>query len=488
MCSSDLVTSTNPTPFGEGKTTVTIGLNDALCLLKKKSIATLREPSLGPVFGIKGGATGGGYAQVLPMEDINLHFTGDIHAVTACNNLLCAMIDNHIFQGNHLEIDPHTIQVSRCLDINDRALRQIYLNGKKMERDDSFVISTASEIMAILCLSENLMDLKKNLSHILVAYNIHQKPIYVSDLQGEEALTILLKDAIKPNLVQSLEHNPILIHGGPFANIAHGCNSIIATNTALSLADYVVTEAGFGSDLGAMKFIDIKCRKMDTKPDLIIINTTVRSLKHNGDGLLEKGICNLQAHMDMMQKLSTNILICLNQFDTDTTEEIAYIKTYVEKQGFPFSTCNAYALGSEGAKEFAQTVIELCEKQNTLTFPYSLDNSILEKIGHILKDYYQADMILIEENVKKEITHLEEIGYGNLPICIAKTQYAIGDNPASLGYPHHQVIRVTNIKVAAGAGFIIVYLGNIMTMPGLSKEPAYLHMSIDANGKIKGLY
>ncbi len=482
-----LVTSTNPTPYGEGKTTVTIGLNDALCSLGNKSIATLREPSLGPVFGIKGGATGGGYAQVVPMEDINLHFTGDIHAVTACNNLLCAMIDNHIFQGNTLKIDPTTIQVSRCLDVNDRALRQICLKSN-YERDESFVISTASEIMAILCLSENLMDLKKNLSHILIGYTIHKQPVYVSDLHGEEALTILLKDAIKPNLVQSLEHNPVLIHGGPFANIAHGCNSIIATNMALSLADYVVTEAGFGSDLGAIKFMDIKCRKMKTYPDLVIINTTIRSLKHNGDGILENGICNLQAHMDMMRKLSTNILICLNQFDTDTNEEIAFVKNYVEKQGFPFSICNAYKLGGKGALELAQTVIQLCKQENTITLPYSLDTPILEKIGHILKDFYQADMVLIEEKVRYEITHLEEMGYNNLPICIAKTQYAIGDSPKQLGYPKHQVIRVTNIKVAAGAGFIIVYLGNILTMPGLSKEPAYLQMSIDANGNIRGLY
>ena len=353
-----LVTSTNPTPYGEGKTTITIGLNDALCKLGHKSIATLREPSLGPVFGIKGGATGGGYAQVAPMEDINLHFTGDIHAVTACNNLLCAIIDNHIFQGNELNINPQTIQIPRCLDINDRALRNIHLNGK-LERNDSFVITTATEIMAILCLSKNLMDFKKNISHILVAYTFDQKPIYVSDLKGEDALTILMKDAIKPNLVQSLETNPVLIHGGPFANIAHGCSSIIADQLALSLADYVVTEAGFGSDLGAFKFMDIKCRKMNLKPDLIIINTTIRSLKYNGNGILEEGICNLQAHIDMMKQMNQNILICLNQFEGDTDEEIYYVKKYVENQELQFAICNAYSLGSAGAIQLANKVIEI---------------------------------------------------------------------------------------------------------------------------------
>lgn len=482
-----LVTSTNPTPYGEGKTTVTIGLNDALCSLGKRSIATLREPSLGPVFGIKGGATGGGYAQVVPMEDINLHFTGDIHAVTACNNLLCAIVDNHVFQGNALKIDPNRVQITRCLDINDRALRNIHLKGKN-ERDDSFVISTASEIMAILCLSENLIDLKENLSHILVAYTMEGNPIYVSDLKGEEALTILLKDAIKPNLVQSLEHNPILIHGGPFANIAHGCNSIIATKTALSLADYVITEAGFGSDLGAFKFIDIKCRKMQSKPDLVIINTTIRSLKYNGNGSLEKGICNLQAHIDIMQKMNRNLLVCLNQFADDTEDELAYVRTYVEKQGLPFETCNAYSQGSKGAVMLAEKVIEQLKRENTFTLPYSLDSSFQEKIDIIFKKFYQADTIIIEESAKKEIQNLEKNGFQNLPICVAKTQYSISDDAKTLGYPKHHTIHITHVKVAAGAKFIIVYLGNIMTMPGLSKEPAYLHMSIDENAKIKGLY
>lgn len=482
-----LVTSTNPTPYGEGKTTITIGLNDALCHLGKKSIATLREPSLGPVFGIKGGATGGGYAQIVPMEDINLHFTGDIHAVTACNNLLCAMVDNHIFQGNELEIDSNTIQITRCLDINDRALRNIHLKGKN-ERDDSFIISTASEIMAILCLSENLMDLKKNLGHILVAYTIEGKPIYVSDLKGEEALTILLKDAIKPNLVQSLEHNPIIVHGGPFANIAHGCNSIIATKMALSLADYVVTEAGFGSDLGAFKFMDIKCRKMQTKPDLVIINTTIRSLKYNGNGNLEEGICNLQAHIDMMQKMNSNLLICLNQFLEDTAGEIDYVKHYVEKQGLPFEICNAYSQGGKGAVRLAEKVVKQLKIENTFTLPYSLDSSFQEKIEIIFKNFYQADTIIIEESAKKEIQNIEELGFQNLPICVAKTQYSLSDDAKMLGYPKHHTIQVTHVRIAAGAKFIIVYLGNIMTMPGLSKNPAYLHMSIDPNANIEGLY
>ena len=458
-----------------------------LLQLGKKSIATLREPSLGPVFGIKGGATGGGYAQVVPMEDINLHFTGDIHAVTACNNLLCAIIDNHIFQGNTLNIDSDTIQVSRCLDINDRALRNVELLGKH-KRKETFVISTASEIMAILCLSENLMDLKKNLKHILVAYTKDNQPIYVADLQAEEALTILLKDAIKPNLVQSLEHNPIFIHGGPFANIAHGCSSIIADQLALSIADYVVTEAGFGTDLGAFKFMDIKCRKMNTSPDLVIINTTIRSLKYNGENELEKGICNLQAHIDMMKQMNTNLLICLNHFATDTDLEIAYVKNYVEQQGLPFAICDAFAKGSEGAIPLAQKVIELCKQNNTFHFPYSLDIPIIKKIECILKQFYQAAEIIIPENIQNEISKLEKIGYHNLPICVAKTQYSISDDAKLLGYPHHHTIHITGIKVAAGAGFIIVYLGNIMTMPGLSANPAYLHMTIDSDKNIKGLY
>ena len=482
-----LVTSTNPTPYGEGKTTVTIGLNDALCRLGKKSIATLREPSLGPVFGIKGGATGGGYAQTIPMEDINLHFTGDIHAVTAANNLLCAIIDNHIFQGNELHIDPNTIQFPRALDINDRALRSIHINGKH-ERDDSFVISTASEIMAILCLSNDLMDLKHNLAHILIAYNDQGKPIYVSDLHGEEALTILLKDAIKPNLVQSLEHNPIFIHGGPFANIAHGCNSIIATKMALSLADYVVTEAGFGSDLGAFKFMDIKGRKMNREPDLVIINTTIRSLKHNGNGNLEQGISNLQAHINMMKKLNSNLLICLNQFESDTDEEIAYVQNYVEKENLPFSICNAYTLGSTGAIELAETIVKLLEQKNEVHLPYPLEIPLEEKINVILKDFYQAGNIEIPDEIRKKLKQLESNGYQNLPICIAKTQYAISDDPTHLGYPNGHTIHVTNVKLASGAGFVIVYLGKIMTMPGLSKEPAYLQMEIDEHANIKGLY
>lgn len=479
-----LVTSTNPTPYGEGKTTVTIGLNDALCKLGKNSIATLREPSLGPVFGIKGGATGGGYAQAIPMADINLHFTGDIHAITACNNLLCAIIDNHIYQGNLLHIDPDTIQVKRCLDICDRALRHITLQN----REESFMITTATEIMAILCLSKNIDDLKEKLSHILVAYDEIGKPLFVSDLKCEDALTILLKDAVYPNLVQSLEHNPILIHGGPFANIAHGCNSVIATNLALSLADYVVTEAGFGSDLGALKFIDIKCRKANLKPDLVIINTTVRALKHNGNGNLEKGIFNLQAHIDIMRKMNTNLLICVNLFEADTKEEIDYIKNYVEAQNIPFTTCDAYHLGSEGATSFAKKVIDLCELENQVTLPYRLEDSIENKIERILKNFYQADTVIIEKEITEKIKKLEQLGFGELPICIAKTQYSISDNPKLLGYPKHTNIRVTDIKVSSGAGFLIIYLGNIMTMPGMPKDPACLHMQIDSNSNIKGLF
>lgn len=481
-----LVTSTNPTPYGEGKTTMVIGLTDGLCKLGENSIAVLREPSLGPVFGVKGGATGGGYAQVVPMEEINLHFTGDIHAIESCNNLLCALIDNHIFQGNSLQIDPTTIQIPRAMDINDRALRHITIDSTYI-RQDQFVITTASEIMAILCMSEDLMDLKEKLKHILIGYSYDKKPIFVSDLQCEDALTILLKEAIQPNLVQTLEHNPVIIHGGPFANIAHGCNSIIATRMALSIGDYVVTEAGFGSDLGAFKFMDLKCRNAKLKPDLVIINTTIRSLKYNGTSL-ETGIQNLQAHIDRMKLLNSNIMVCLNQFNTDTEAEIAYVKRYVENQYIPFEVCLAHSLGSNGAISFAKKVVELCKQPNQFQLLYSLEDTLTHKLEIVLKKFLGADEIIYEKQVLEQIVEIEKNGFDQLPLCVAKTQYSITDDPKKLGYPTHFSVTITDLKVKNGAGFLVVYLGNIMTMPGLSKEPAALKMKINQDENISGLF
>lgn len=496
-----LVTSINPTPYGEGKTTMSIGIHDALCRLKKKSIVALREPSLGPVFGTKGGATGGGYAQVVPMEDINLHFTGDIHAMTTANNLLCAALDNHLFQGNELNINPETIIISRAMDMNERALRKITIGQGKnnFERTDSFVITVATEIMAILCLSNDIFDLKRRLGNILVAYTYDNKPVFAKDLKVEGALTVLLKDAIKPNLVQTLEGNPAIIHGGPFANIAHGCNSLIATNLALSLSDYTVTEAGFGSDLGAEKFLDIKCRIGNLKPDCIVINATIRSLKYNGlcpkEALKEEnlkylkdGLCNLEVHIENMKKYSNHVIVCLNQFFTDTKKEINLVKKFVENLNCEFEVCEAHAKGSKGAIKLAKKIISLCDEESTFNLLYDEQDSITNKINTIAKEIYHSKEVIYSDKAIDSMKSIEKLGYSNLPICIAKTQYSISDDPKKLGYPKDTVVNVRDMKVSAGAGFIVVYMGNIMTMPGLSKEPAYRQIDIDNDEKIVGLF
>lgn len=496
-----LVTSTSPTPYGEGKTTMSIGLCDAINKIGYKSIVALREPSLGPVFGIKGGATGGGYAQVVPMEDINLHFTGDIHAITSANNLLCAAIDNHLFQGNSLNIDPNNITFNRCLDINDRSLRKVFIGNteKEVKRADNFSISVASELMAILCLSEDLEDMKNRISKIIIGYTFDDKPIYVKDLNITGALTLLLKDAINPNLVQTIEGNAAIIHGGPFANIAHGCNSIIATKTALSLSDYVVTEAGFGSDLGGFKFLDIKCRYNNIKPDCIVINTTIRSIKHNGNcakedlgklnlSYMEKGICNLKAHIDIMKNYTDNIIVCLNKFHTDYDEEIEYVRQYLNGLNIPFEISTAYEDGGTGSIDLAHKVIDICNNNYELKPLYNLEEPIENKINIICKNIFKASEVIISEDIMNKINNIKNIGFNNLPICIAKTQYSISDDPKKLGYPKDNIITIKDIKLCNGAGFIVVYLGKIMTMPGLSKEPAYLNMDIDSSGNIVGLF
>lgn len=490
-----LVTSTNPTPYGEGKTTVSIGLNDGLRKIGKKSIAVLREPSLGPVFGIKGGATGGGYSQIVPMEDINLHFTGDIHAVTTANNLLCSAIDNHIYFGNKLNIDLDKIYFKRCLDINDRALRNVELSN----RCDHFNITAASEIMSILCLSSDLDDLKNNLSNILIADDIYGNHIFAKDLKIEGALTTILKDAIKPNLVQSLENNPVIVHGGPFANIAHGCNSIIATKLGIKLADYVITEAGFGSDLGAEKFFDIKCRKANLKPDCVVIVTTIKALKYNAmvnvDDItkenveaLRRGISNLEVHIENMLKYTNNVVVTLNKFDTDTLEEIDFVKNYVEGKKVKFAVNDSYSKGGEGAIELSRCVVELCNNDNDFKLLYDDNLSIKDKIECIASSIYHAGDIVYSEEALDKIKRLEGTEFGKLPICVAKTQYSISDNPKLLGYPKNTKINIKDISIYTGAGFIVVYLGNIMTMPGLSKSPNYERIDIDNSYKIKGLF
>lgn len=489
-----LVTSINPTPYGEGKTTLAIGINDALRKLGKNSIAVLREPSLGPVFGIKGGATGGGLSQIIPMEDINLHFTGDIHAITTCNNLLCSLIDNHIYQGNELNIDPDKVTFHRCLDINDRALREINLNNRK----EHFSITAASEIMAILCLSKDLNDLKNKLSNILIGYTYDNKAIFAKNLNCVDSLVIVLKDALKPNLVQSLENNPVIIHGGPFANIAHGCNSLIATNLGLSLSDYVITEAGFGADLGAEKFFDIKCRN-DIKPNLTIINVTIKALKHNGNcpkeditkpnlEYVKKGIINLKAHIENMLKFNDNILVVLNEYATDTNEEINFIKEYVENMNVEFAISEAYLKGSDGALDIANKVINLCNKENKFTYLYDLNDSIENKINIICKEIYHANNVIFGNDIKNKIEAIKQLGFNNLPICIAKTQYSLSDDAKKLGSPTNYDITIRDISLRSGAGFIVVFLGSIIDMPGLSKKPNALNMTIDENEKIEGLF
>lgn len=490
-----LVTAISPTPYGEGKTTVSIGLNDGLRKLGKNSLAVLREPSLGPVFGIKGGATGGGYAQVVPMEEINLHFTGDFHAITSANNLISAAIDNHLYFGNSLSIDPEQICFHRCLDVNDRALRHLFLNN----RQESFSITAASEIMSILCLSNDFNDLKERLGSILVAFNTSKEPIYVKDLKLEGALAVLLKEAIKPNLVQSLENNPVLIHGGPFANIAHGCNSVIATNLGLKLADYVITEAGFGSDLGAEKFFDIKCRSAKLKPDAVVLVVTTKALKHQGgipkeniqkeslEGI-RKGLSNLEVHLENICKFTKNIVVALNQYTTDTLAEIELIKEFVQEKKYAFATTTSYQNGGEGSLDLAKEVIQLCNKKNDFSLLYPNSLSLLEKIEILAHEIYHTSSLKISEEIKEKLKMYEEMGYQSFPICVAKTQYSISDNPLLLGYPKDYEIKIDDVNIYTGAKFVVVYLGNIMTMPGLPLHPNYEQIDIDEKGRITGLF
>lgn len=490
-----LVTSINPTPYGEGKTTVSIGLNDGLNKLGKSSIAVLREPSLGPVFGIKGGATGGGYSQVVPMEDINLHFTGDFHAITSANNLIAAAIDNHIYFGNELEIDTDKILFKRCLDVNDRALRHVSLSN----REEEFNITAASEIMSVLCLSVDFNDLKRRLSNILVAISKDGKPIRCHDLKLEGSLAVLLKDAIKPNLVQSLENNPVIIHGGPFANIAHGCNSIIATKLGLGLADYVVTEAGFGSDLGAEKFLDIKCRVAGLKPSCIVIVATIKAIKYNGgvskEDILKKdleaireGICNLEAHIDNMKLYTDNIVVTLNKYDTDTEEEINYIRDFVIGKSVNFAVNNSYLEGGNGSVELAREVVKVVSQDNDFKLLYDSNLSIREKIEVIAKKIYHAGKVNYSSEALEKIAYYEKLGCNNYPVCIAKTQYSLSDDAKKLGSPRDFSIIVRDVNVYMGAEFIVVYLGNIMTMPGLSRHANYENIDIDDKYEIKGLF
>lgn len=496
-----LVTSTNPTPFGEGKTTMTIGIHDAMRKLGYNSLAVLREPSLGPVFGIKGGATGGGYSQVVPMDEINLHFTGDLHAIETCNNLLCAIIDNHIYQGNELQLDLSRITFQRCVDLNDRALRNVLLkyDNKGLERNDKYNITVASEIMAILCLSKDLTDLKRKIGNIVIGYNVKGKPVYAKQLHCVDALTLLLKDAIKPNLVQTLEHNPVIIHGGPFANIAHGCNSIIATKLGLKLSDYVITEAGFGADLGAEKFLDIKCPIANIKPNVIVINATIRSMKYNGGvskdlvneenlEAVKKGILNLQTHIENMQKYTKNIIVCLNKFTYDTDKEIDYVKEFCKNLGCQFSICTSFCDGSSGAVDLAEKIIKLCDNEVDYQPLYNYDLGIIEKIKKVACEIYRADDVLFSDDALSKIELYNNCGYSKLPICIAKTQYSLTDDQKVLGSPRNFKVTVTDVRISNGAGFIVVLMGSIMTMPGLSKSPSYLKMKINSCGKIDGLF
>ncbi|MBR0484031.1 MAG: formate--tetrahydrofolate ligase [Oscillospiraceae bacterium] len=500
-----LVTAINPTPAGEGKTTISVGLGQAMAKIGKKAVLALREPSLGPVFGIKGGAAGGGYSQVVPMEDINLHFTGDIHAITAANNLLCALLDNHIQQGNALRIDTRRILFKRCLDMNDRALRNIVIGmGGKVNgvpREDSFQITVASEVMAILCLASDLEDLKTRLGNILVAYNLDNQPVYAKDLQAQGAMTALLKDALKPNLVQTLEHTPVLIHGGPFANIAHGCNSVRATKLALKLGDYCITEAGFGSDLGAEKFLDIKCRYAGLKPSCVVLVATVRALKYNGGipktelsepnlEALKKGIVNLGVHIENMQKYHLPVVVAINRFHTDTDEELNFIAEYCQNQyGVQTSMCEIFAKGGEGGTDLAEKVSQIADTQESdFEVLYDTELSLTEKIEKIAKEIYRADGVDFQTKALKSLKEIENLGFRNLPVCIAKTQYSLSDNPALLGKPENFRITVSDVRVSAGAGFVVVLTGDIMTMPGLPKAPAALRIDCDNEGNISGLF
>lgn len=499
-----LVTAINPTPAGEGKTTTTVGLGQAFNKLKKKAVIALREPSLGPCFGIKGGAAGGGYAQIVPMEDLNLHFTGDFHAITSANNLLAAILDNHLQQGNELNIDPKQIVWKRCLDMNDRALRNIVIGmGTKLDgvvREDHFIITVASEIMAILCLAENLEDLKERLARIIVAYDYSGKPITAGMLHAAGAMAALLKDALKPNLIQTLENTPAIVHGGPFANIAHGCNSVRATKMALKLADYVITEAGFGADLGAEKFLDIKCRMAGLKPDAIVVVATVRAMKYNGgiakDDLnienleaLKQGISNLEKHIENLQKFHVPIIVTLNKFITDTNAELSFIKDFCEKRGCAFALSEVWEKGGEGGIEAANKVLQTLEQKVSKYQPiYDCNSSIKEKIEIICKEIYGAEHVTYSQAAEKQIKKITSIGYGNTPICMAKNQYSLSDDPKKLGRPSGFTINIREVYVSAGAGFVVAITGAIMTMPGLPKTPAAFSIDVDTNGKITGLF
>ena len=499
-----LVTAINPTPAGEGKTTITVGLGEAFAKMNKKAIIALREPSLGPCFGIKGGAAGGGYAQVLPMEDLNLHFTGDFHAITSANNLLAAMLDNHIQQGNALGIDPRNIVWKRCVDMNDRVLRNIVVGlGNKMDgmvREDHFVITVASEIMAILCLADDLADLKRRLGRIIVAYTFEGNPVTADDLQATGAMTALLKDAIKPNMIQTLEHTPALVHGGPFANIAHGCNSVRATKLALKISDITITEAGFGADLGAEKFMDIKCRKAGLKPDAVVLVATVRALKYNGGvakqdlgeenlEALKKGIVNLEKHIENIQKYCVPVVVTLNSFVTDTEAENEFIRSFCEERDCEFALAKVWEKGGEGGIELAEKVLDTLEnKESNFHVLYEDELSLTEKIEKISKEIYGANGVVYEPAAKKQLAKIEEMGFGHFPICMAKNQYSLSDDAKKLGRPENFDIHIREVYVSAGAGFVVALTGAVMTMPGLPKVPAANNIDVTDDGKITGLF
>lgn len=496
-----LVTAMSPTPLGEGKTTISIAIADGLRKIGKKSILALREPSLGPVFGMKGGATGGGHAQVAPMEDINLHFTGDIHAITSANNLLSAMIDNHIYYGNKLQIEK--VVWKRCVDLNDRQLRKIQtgLSGesKIVPREDGFDISVASEIMAIVCLSENIEELKQRLGNIIIGYNKKEEPIFSKDLKAEGAMAVLLKDAIKPNLVQTLEHTPAIIHGGPFANIAHGCNSVIATKLGMEFAEYTVTEAGFGADLGAEKFIDIKCRKAQIKPDVVICVATIKALKYHGGvpkeeilneniEALKKGMKNLYKHIDNLKNIfGQNVIVAINKFNTDTGVELNYLKEELSKRNIKVSIVESWAKGGNGAIDIAQKIVNMPESQ-TIKYCYDLNDSIVDKVRKVAQNVYGAENVIFSDETMKKVEKIEKLGYGNLPICIAKTQYSFSDNAKNIECAEKFNININDVELKAGAGFIVIYTGKIMTMPGLPQTPAAENIDISNDGEISGIF
>ena len=498
-----LVTAINPTPMGEGKTTITVGLGEALGKLNKKSVIALREPSLGPCFGLKGGAAGGGYAQVVPMEDLNLHFTGDFHAITSANNLLAAMLDNHIQQGNALNIDIKRIVWKRCVDMNDRVLRNIVVGlGRKADgvtREDHFIITVASEIMAILCLADNMEDLKARLSRIIVAYDYTGAPVTAGQLNAVGAMAALLKDALQPNLIQTIEHTPAIIHGGPFANIAHGCNSVRATKTALKLADIVVTEAGFGADLGAEKFLDIKCRMADLKPSAVVITATIRALKYNGGvsktellgenlEALEKGIVNLDKHIENIKKYNLPIVVAINRRTEDTDAEIAFLENHCRELNCRFALAEVWAKGGEGGIELAKEVLVAVEEESNFKCLYEDELSLKDKIETIAREIYGADGVTYDKEAEKTIAELEKLGFGNMPVCMAKNQYSLSDDPTKLGRPSGFTVNIREVYVSAGAGFVVAITGTIMTMPGLPKVPAAENIDVDAEGNIDGLF